>query len=87
MFLSIFTIKTQPGDVRWARVLKKVNYKDLKLIDINKNWNVPSGILAMLISCVLIYGCPVCCGILDLWTIQAREYSLHIRHTLLLPFI
>lgn len=52
-----FYKKTQPGGPGWTRVLKKVNSEDLKLIDINKNWNVPAGILAMLIGCVLIYGC------------------------------
>jgi SSS family solute:Na+ symporter len=52
-----FDKKTQPGDPGWSRVLKKVNSKDLKLINLNKNWNVPEGILAILIGCVLIYGC------------------------------
>jgi SSS family solute:Na+ symporter len=52
-----FDKKTQPGGPGWAHVLKKVNSKDLKLINLNKNWNVPEGIIAMLIGCVLIYGC------------------------------
>ncbi|APZ47919.1 Na+:solute symporter [Polaribacter reichenbachii] len=51
-----FYNKTQPGGPGWIPVLEKV--KDNKIIlEENKNWNVPSGILAMLLGCILIYSC------------------------------
>jgi SSS family solute:Na+ symporter len=52
-----FYKKTQPGGPGWTRVLKQLNTDDLKIIEIHKKWNVPAGILAMLIGCVVIYGC------------------------------
>ncbi|MGK0413180.1 MAG: SSS family solute:Na+ symporter [Polaribacter sp.] len=52
-----FYKKTQPGGPGWTRVLKQLNTDDLKIIDNHKKWNVPAGILAMLIGCVVIYGC------------------------------
>ena len=52
-----FYKKTQPGGPGWKHVLNKVNKEDLNLIIETKKWNVPSGILAMLLGCVLIYSC------------------------------
>ncbi|WP_397447208.1 sodium:solute symporter family protein [Polaribacter sp. R77954] len=51
-----FYHKTQPGGPGWLAVLKKLP-KSEKIIEENKNWNVPSGILAMLLGCILIYSC------------------------------
>lgn len=52
-----FYKKILPGGPGWVSVLDKVKNEDKKLLDDNKNWNVPSGILAMLLACVLIYSC------------------------------
>jgi Na+/proline symporter len=52
-----FYKKTHPGGPGWTHVLKNLSTDDLKFIDMQKKWNVPAGILAMLIGCVLIYGC------------------------------
>lgn len=51
-----FYKKTQPGGPGWVSVLKKSSNSE-KIIIENKNWNVPSGIVAMLLGCVLIYSC------------------------------
>ncbi len=51
-----FYTKTQPGGPGWLSVLAKLP-KSEKIIEKNKNWNVPSGILAMLLGCILIYSC------------------------------
>jgi Na+/proline symporter len=51
-----FYVKTQPGGPGWIHVLKK-SLHSKKIIAENKNWNVPSGILAMLLGCILIYSC------------------------------
>lgn len=51
-----FYNKTQPGGPGWLTVLEKVK-DNKKIIEENKNWNVPSGILAMLLGCILIYSC------------------------------
>ncbi len=52
-----FYKKTQPGGPGWVSVLEKEIAIDEEIMIDNKNWNVPSGILAMLLGCVLIYSC------------------------------
>ena len=52
-----FYKKTQPGGPGWVSVLEKDTSIDEEIMINNKNWNVPSGILAMLLGCVLIYSC------------------------------
>ncbi|WP_405568208.1 sodium:solute symporter family protein [Polaribacter sp. Asnod6-C07] len=51
-----FYNKTQPGGPGWIPVLEKVENNKI-ILEENKNWNVPSGILAMLLGCILIYSC------------------------------
>lgn len=55
--LENFYLKTQPGGPGWRFVLEKTNTIDLKEINPTKNWNVPKGIFAMLLGCLLIYSC------------------------------
>ncbi len=54
--LEKFYLKTEPGGPGWKTVLNKIP-NNKTLLEANKNWNVPSGILAMLLGCVLIYSC------------------------------
>ncbi|MEL6975489.1 MAG: sodium:solute symporter family protein [Bacteroidota bacterium] len=49
--LKKFYEKTQPGGPGWAKIRKEANITD------NQKWSVPSGITAMLIGTVLVYGC------------------------------
>ena len=53
--LRRFYKKIQPGGPGWEKVIKKAK-KDKVMLDKKDNsWNVPSGILAMLLGCGLIY--------------------------------
>ncbi|MFY9243617.1 MAG: sodium:solute symporter family protein [Polaribacter sp.] len=54
--LENFYLRTNPGGPGWKKVLNDSFSKDLKQKS-NDNWSVPSGILAMLLGCVLIYSC------------------------------
>lgn len=51
-----FYMKTKPRGPGWVSVLEKTQNSE-NIIEDNKNWNVPSGILAMLLGCILIYSC------------------------------
>ena len=56
--LNSFYERTQPGGPGWSKVIKEANDEGIELVhDKNEGWNVPSGILAMLLGCVLIYSC------------------------------
>ncbi|UAM96670.1 Na+:solute symporter [Polaribacter litorisediminis] len=68
-----FYKKTQPGGPGWSRVLKQLNTDDLKVIDLHKKWNVPAGIVAMLIGCILIYGCLFASGY---WIYRAYKHAI-----------
>ena len=46
-----FYEKTQPGGPGWEKIRKEANITE------TKKWAVPQGILAMLVGCVLVYGC------------------------------
>jgi len=53
--LQDFYKKTQPGGPGWNKIVREAKIKNINLIDTNEGWSVPSGIIAMLIGCVLIY--------------------------------
>lgn len=55
--LEKFYLKTQPGGPGWKSVVKKAVSSDLKNVNPSKGWNVPKGIYAMLLGCLLIYSC------------------------------
>ena len=56
--LNSFYERTQPGGPGWAKIVKEADLDGVELVhDKNEGWNVPSGILAMLLGCVLIYSC------------------------------
>ncbi len=60
--LQNFYKKTQPGGPGWATVINKAKLKNINIVDANEGWTVPSGILAMLLGCVLIYSCMFATG-------------------------
>tara|TARA_A100000164_G_C21334951_1_gene508241 strand:- start:43 stop:510 length:468 start_codon:yes stop_codon:yes gene_type:complete len=53
--LRKFYKKIQPGGPGWEMVIKKAIKDKVKLDKKDSSWNVPSGILAMLLGCGLIY--------------------------------
>jgi len=53
--LRNFYKKIQPGGPGWSKVIEEATTENIVLIDNNEGWSVPSGIIAMLIGCVLIY--------------------------------
>jgi SSS family solute:Na+ symporter len=56
--LNSFYERTQPGGPGWTMVIKQAAEEGIEIVhNKNEGWNVPSGILAMLLGCVLIYSC------------------------------
>jgi len=55
--LQNFYKKIQPGGPGWNKVINEAKSNNIDIIDENEGWSVPSGIIAMLLGCVLIYSC------------------------------
>ncbi|PWG05240.1 sodium:solute symporter family protein [Polaribacter aquimarinus] len=55
--LYSFYQKIQPGGPGWSKVINDANSENINLQNTKSSWSVPSGILAMLLGCVLIYSC------------------------------
>ena len=53
--LRKFYKKTQPGGPGWEMVIQNAKKNKVKLDIKDSSWNVPSGIIAMLLGCGLIY--------------------------------
>ena len=60
--LYSFYKKTQPGGPGWRKIVNQARAEDTAIVDGGKKWTVPSGILAMLLGCVLVYGCMFATG-------------------------
>ncbi len=52
-----FYKKIQPGGPGWDKVIDEAKEDNVDIVDSNEGWSVPSGIVAMLLGCVLIYSC------------------------------
>ncbi|WP_417290514.1 sodium:solute symporter family protein [Corallibacter sp.] len=76
--LQSFYQKTQPGGPGWAKIITDANKEGVDITTQSERWSVPSGIIAMLLGCVLIYSCLFAVG----YWIYA-EYNLAIGLTLL----
>ncbi|WGK64253.1 sodium:solute symporter family protein [Croceiramulus getboli] len=50
-----FYRRTQPGGPGWEKVRKDALIAEEEIVEDRSEWSVPSGIIAMLIGCVLIY--------------------------------
>lgn len=48
---------TKPGGPGWKKIRAEARRDGMSLEDGNEKWSVPSGILAMIVGCVLVYGC------------------------------
>ena len=60
--LENFYKKTQPGGPGWKSVIANAKNKNIEIVEVNEGWSVPSGIIAMLLGCVLIYSCMFATG-------------------------
>ena len=60
--LRSFYKKTQPGGPGWAKIVGKAQKEGVELLDDNKTWSVPAGIIAMLLGCAMIYSIMFCTG-------------------------
>ncbi|NJB83459.1 sodium:solute symporter family protein [Wenyingzhuangia aestuarii] len=52
-----FYRKTQPGGPGWKQIIVKANAQSVEVVTDTQPWNLPTGILAMLLGCVVIYSC------------------------------
>lgn len=55
--LRSFYENIQPGGPGWKKVIDEANADGVEIIKDRGKWTVPSGILAMLLGCVLVYTC------------------------------
>ena len=60
--LRNFYKKTQPGGPGWSKVINDAKADNVDIVDDKEGWSVPSGIVAMLLACVLIYSCMFATG-------------------------
>ena len=60
--LRAFYKKIQPGGPGWAKVVNEAASENIDLENKKEAWGVPSGILAMLLGCVMIYSCMFATG-------------------------
>ena len=54
--LQTFYQKIQPGGPGWKKVIDEAEKENINITDDSQGWSVPSGITAMLLGCVMIYG-------------------------------
>ncbi|WP_378185493.1 sodium:solute symporter family protein [Aquimarina sp. W85] len=57
-----FYRKIQPGGPGWKTILRRARSENLLITKSNESWFVPSGILAMLLGCILVYSCMFATG-------------------------
>ncbi|RLJ68672.1 Na+/proline symporter [Lacinutrix venerupis] len=60
--LQQFYKKIQPGGPGWKKVVFEAEEQGISLKNNNYVWSVPSGLLAMVLGCVLIYSCMFATG-------------------------
>ena len=53
--LQSFYKKIQPGGPGWTKVINQAKIDGVEIVDDKQGWSVPSGIIAMLLGCSLIY--------------------------------
>ncbi|WP_103865980.1 sodium:solute symporter family protein [Aquimarina sp. I32.4] len=55
--LQFFYKSIQPGGPGWKKVVDEAKDEGIEIVESREKWTVPSGILAMLLGCVLVYSC------------------------------
>jgi Na+/proline symporter len=53
--LRSFYKKIQPGGPGWSKIIQEAKAESIEIVDNDEGWSVPSGIIAMLLGCVMIY--------------------------------
>ena len=53
--LRSFYKKIQPGGPGWTKIVEEAKNDSEDIINENESWTVPSGIIAMLLGCIMIY--------------------------------
>ncbi len=54
--LESFYRKTQPGGPGWKKIIDEAKASGVEIADLKEKWSVPSGILATILGCILVYG-------------------------------
>ena len=54
--LISFYKRTQPGGPGWRKIVEEAKQRDIDLTSGEGKWTVPSGVLAMVLGCVFVYG-------------------------------
>ncbi len=54
--LRNFYKKIQPGGPGWKKIITDAKQDNVDIVRTNEGWSVPSGILALLLGCFLVYG-------------------------------
>lgn len=60
--LQSFYKRIQPGGPGWSKVVREARAEGKEIVHTKEGWSVPSGIVAMLLGCVLIYSCMFATG-------------------------
>ncbi|WP_062060987.1 sodium:solute symporter family protein [Aquimarina longa] len=55
--LQSFYKSIQPGGPGWKKVIDEAKEDGVDIVEDKGKWSIPSGILAMLLGCVLVYSC------------------------------
>lgn len=79
--LFSFYKKIQPGGPGWKTVLDQAEQKNITLIEDNAPWSVPSGILAIITSLILIYSTMFATGY---WIYGDYNYAIGLTITALI---
>ncbi len=51
-----FYKKIQPGGPGWLKIINDAKKEAIDIVNPNEKWSVPSGILAIILGCIVIYG-------------------------------
>tara|TARA_B100000787_G_scaffold102280_1_gene75636 strand:+ start:3699 stop:5513 length:1815 start_codon:yes stop_codon:yes gene_type:complete len=79
--LRSFYKKIQPGGPGWSKVIDEAKVEGVILKNNDEGWSVPSGIIAMLLGCVLIYSCMFATGY---WIYGMYNYAISLTITSLI---
>lgn len=71
--LNSFYLKIQPGGPGWKKIIDQAKDEGVELVTSKDKWSVPSGIIAMLWGCLLVYSCLFATGN---WIYGETTYAL-----------
>jgi SSS family solute:Na+ symporter len=71
--LRSFYKRIQPGGPGWTKVVKEAKADGIEIVHSKEGWSVPSGIVAMLLGCAMIYSCMFATGY---WIYRDYTYAV-----------